>query len=201
MTLRTWQDLRASLGLFVLVVAIGGGIAQISTNFENQRQQAYQQQQGQLDSIRNLYRQTKQDKQQIARWLPDFKALQRRGFIGKEDRIAWINALHLAAEHAQLLSLHYRLGKQRRHSPRVAMPGGGLTLYASDMTIEAGLLHEGDLLRLLRDLDRRTEALYQLQQCSLRRNEAQVRFQPAMENLIAVCTLQWITGLPGGEQQ
>jgi hypothetical protein len=63
----------------------------------------------------------------------------------------------------------------------------------SVMKIRLPLLHEGDLLRFLDTLKRQQVGLFLVDQCALDRvNQAggSPRYQP---NLVAECTLTWIT--------
>ena len=188
-----WHDLRLPVLLLLLVVGIGLGIDFVAVDFSNQQQRAYQQQQRQWRTLDQRYLSLVQDEQRIKAWLPAFEKLRQRGFIGEEDRLKWINALYKAAARAQLPFLRHRFDAQRDYVSPLVLPKG-FTLRASNMSIEAELLHEEDLLHLLYALDRYTDALYQLQQCLLQYKAAPAQ-SSARGNLVAVCKLDWITGL------
>ncbi len=189
-----WRDLRLPLLLLLLVVGASAGIAFTTINFSNQWQQAYQQHQQQWRTLRQNHHQLEQDQQRIDTWLPAFETLRQQGFIGEEDRLAWVNALYAAADRVQLPALHHRFDAQRNYDPKGVPVSSGIKLQVSRMTIQAELLHEEDLLRLLRSLAHYTGAWYKLQHCSLQRNRQAVAQPLVAGNLTAVCSLDWITG-------
>ena len=95
----------------------------------------------------------------IAQHLEAYHALVARGFVGEENRLAWIEAVHLANRDARLYGLTYTL------SPRTAAPAalaGGLPLKQTRMVLKMPLLVETDLPRFLEALRVRAPGLFRV---------------------------------------
>ena len=113
-----------------------------------------------------------------------------RGFVGAEDRLAWIEAVQLANRDAGLYGLTYRL------MPRTASPATlaqGLPLGQTRMVLTLPLLVETDLTRFLDALKTRAPGVYRVQGCRLSRLD-NASFEAANHpHLQAECDLLWFT--------
>ena len=65
--------------------------------------------------------------------------------------------------------------------------------FSTVVRLEAGLLHEGDFERLIRDLATRSAGLYRVERCDVRRVGPDFVMRPGAINLAAECDLRWIT--------
>jgi hypothetical protein len=102
----------------------------------------------------------------IALHLDAYQALIARGFVGEENRLAWIEAVHLANRDARLYGLSYTL------SPRTAAPAslaGSMPLKQTRMAVKMPLLVETDLPRFLDALHARATGLFRVNRCRLAR--------------------------------
>lgn len=151
---------------------------------------ALQQQQIALNQARQQLDRSRQQQQLIATHLLDYQTLVARGFVGAEDRLAWIEAVQLANRDAGLYGLSYRL------MPRTASPAAlaqGLPLRQTRMTLSLPLLVETDLPRFLDALKSRANGVYRIQDCSLSRPD-HTPFEAANHpRLQAECNLLWFT--------
>ena len=176
------------LVLAALLLA-GGGIWWGRSQAENAAT-ALQQQQTALNHARQQLDRSRQQQQLIATHLADYQAVVARGFVGAEDRLAWIEAVQLANRDAGLYGLTYRL------LPRTASPSAlaqGLPLGQTSMTLKLPLLVETDLTRFLDALKARAPGMVHVQGCRLSRAD-NAPFEAANRpHLQAECDLLWFT--------
>ena len=176
------------LVLTALLLAVGGvlwsrGKAQDAAMSLQQQQSTFTNAQQQLDRSR-------QQQQIIATHLADYQALAARGFVGPEDRLAWIEAAQQANRDAGLYGLDYRLLPRAPSLPAIAQ---GLPLGQTSMTLTLPLLVETDLARFLAALKARAPGVYRVQGCQLSRlNEASFA-AVNLPHLQAECELLWFT--------
>jgi hypothetical protein len=126
----------------------------------------------------------------IAQHLDAYHALIARGFVGEENRLAWIEAVHLANQDARLYGLTYTL------SPRTAAPAtlaGGLPLKQTRMEVKMPLLVETDLPRFLDALRARAPGLVRVSSCRLARLTDAPPQPVNRPELDAECELLWFT--------
>lgn len=121
--------------------------------------------------------------------------LQRRGIVGPDQRLAWVQAARQAQQDLGLPYLRYTTGPQRLfHAPWLDS-GNREPVQVSTMEIQAGLVHEQQLLQLLDQLQRAT-GLMQVRGCALERLAADAAPQPGKANVAATCQLGWFAIQP-----
>jgi len=126
----------------------------------------------------------------IAQHLDAYHALIARGFVGEENRLAWIEAVQLANQDARLYGLTYTL------SPRAAAPAilaGGLPLNQTRMVVNMPLLVETDLPRFLDALRARAPGLFRVSSCRLARITDAPPQPVNRPELDTECELRWFT--------
>jgi hypothetical protein len=133
----------------------------------------------------------------IAQHLDAYHALIERGFVGEENRLAWIEVVQLANQDARLYGLTYTL------SPRAAAPaslGGGLPLNQTRMVVNMPLLVETDLPRFLDALRARAPGLFRVSSCRLARATDAPPQAANRPELDAECELRWFTVAAGAKE-
>ena len=122
---------------------------------------------------------------------------KRSGIVGEENRLEWTELLREIRDRRRLPALDYEIAPQRPLDPI----SGDLVFLASPMQLNAHLLHEEDLLRLLDDLHRHARPLLRVRECTLERlprGAAEGSSAHPRANLRAECQIDWITiGQPG----
>ncbi len=180
------------LSLVLVLVSLAGATAGTlwSRSQAQQATMALQQQKSALNTARQQLDRSRQQQQLIATHLADYQALGARGFVGREDRLAWIEAAQHANRDAGLYGLDYHLTARTPSLPAISQ---GLPLGQTTMTLNFPLLVETDLSRFLAALKARAPGLFRVQGCS-------VSFlgNPAFEalnqpHLQAECKLLWFT--------
>lgn len=163
------------------------GLAQDAALHLQQQRDALNRAQQQLDRSR-------QQQQLIATHLDAYQALAARGFVGEEDRLAWIEAAQLANRDAGLYGLNYRL------TPRTASPAAlaqGLPLGQTTMTLTLPVLVESDLMRFLSALKARAPGVYRVRGCRMSWLGSAPFETVNQPRLQAECDLLWFTVAAG----
>lgn len=187
-----WPALRGSIVLFAFALAVGGAAAGGAVRFHDEAVRDYERQKESLGSIRSRYRTIDKQRRLIETWLPAFRDLQADGIIGEEQRLAWIETLREVAARVKLPSLRYRIERRTAYETGPALDGA-YRPFSTVVRIEAGLLHEGDLERLIRDLAVRGAGLHRIERCDVHRAGPSFVMRPGAINLSAECDLRWIT--------
>lgn len=155
-------------------------------------------QQAELERQNALARQT-ETRARLARVHDDEREIRQRieryqeiGALGRtetERRLEWVETLAQIRDERRLSGLDYEISPQRPLDAK-APAAGGFDFLASPMKLEAQLLHEGELLGLLDDLQARVQALIGVRRCRIERLPPGT---PQAANLKAACELDWIT--------
>jgi len=133
----------------------------------------------------------------IAQHLDAYRALIARGFVGEENRLAWIEAVHLANQDARLYGLTYTLSPRTPAPPALA---GGLPLKQTRMLVKMPLLVETDLPRFIEALHERTPGLFRVNSCRLARTTDAPPQPVNHPELDAECELLWFTVAADGKE-
>lgn len=129
----------------------------------------------------------------IRRYLPEYRQLQVRGFVGPEQRVNWIEGLRVANQRAGLFGVNYQLSAQAPF-PHVSQTNPmSRQLRHSQMRLSFGLMHEGELMRLFRALEAQRPGVFALTGCSLDRGPNSGNPVPREANISAECHISWLT--------
>jgi hypothetical protein len=153
------------------------------------RQQELQAQ-GARDAERQRFVHVEAEKQDIRTYQPLYIELRRRGFVGTENRLDWVEAIRQIQEGRKLLPLTYQIEPQQTYKLAGPVATGEYQLRGSRMQVHMDLLHELDLINFLVDL--RQRGVFTVQDCSIKRaaSAGNTALAPA---LTADCTLNWLT--------
>jgi hypothetical protein len=189
--------LKLSLLLVLASLLLATGGALWSRGRAQDAEMTLQQQRSKLNGARQRLAHSNQQQQLIATHLADYQALVARGFVGAEDRLAWIEAAQLANREAGLYGLDYRLTPRTSSLPALAR---GLPLGQTVMTLTMPLLVETDLSRFLAALKARAPGVYRVQGCRLSPLDNTPFKAVNQPHLQAECELLWFTvaGKTGG---
>jgi hypothetical protein len=110
--------------------------------------------------------------------------------IGEEQRLEWVELLDEIRDRRKLIEIHYEFSPQRALDGDDARTES-FGLHASAMKLQARLLHEEDLTRLLDDLRRQARALIQIKRCDVSRPPR--TDTDSLQYLRADCLIDWMT--------
>jgi hypothetical protein len=191
----TQADLKAirnpSLALLA-VLAVAAFAVYYTDRLAVAARQQFAHQQTQLKDARTRLQKSGDEKEVIVKYLGTFQQLQKRGFVGEEQRINWLDGLRLTNQQADLFGVDYDISSQKPYPYAADLNPGDIRLNQSLMKLRFRLLHEEDLMRFLDTLSRQGAGIYTVDQCTMKRLDigTAVRYQP---NISAECDLAWIT--------
>jgi hypothetical protein len=139
------------------------------------------------------------EKAMISQYLPEYRALQTRGFIGSENRLKWIDALRTADRGLGNFGVQYQLSAQGSYKGPLSGEAIGAHLLQSTMEIRFGVVHEGHFLAFVEALEAQQPGAYLLRSCSLEPAHSD-KPQPRARNLNAKCQIDWVTMQPPEEE-
>ncbi|MEX2576275.1 MAG: hypothetical protein WD382_06445 [Halofilum sp. (in: g-proteobacteria)] len=147
--------------------------------------------QSDLTQAANRYRNASDDQEVYQEYAARFLDMRERGWVGEERRLEWIETLQGINADLRLPRLAYEIGEQ------VPAEGygrdGDLELRRTPMSLDLGLLHEGDVLTLLQRLEDEGKGLMAATRCELSRAQQRVRLDAGASNIRAECGLDWYT--------
>ena len=193
MTRAEWSTLRRPAGMLAGALLLSMLAVALSGWFRSEGSQRLQRASVVRDTAFQRLRSVEQQQRDIAAFQAPFVALQERGLVGPESRLAWIETIHSAQQYRRLPSASYEIEPQQALAAPV--PLAGYQLRASRMQLHLGLLHELDLFLFLDDL--RNAGAYTIEDCRIRCIPIPAG-TPAAPRLLADCTLVWVT-LDGGQ--
>lgn len=191
-----WSILRGGLILLFLSLAVSGGLLGSSFHFWEKMDRVYKRERAVLFAARSQYQNIDEEEKLIEDYFPRYRELQSAGIIGSERRLDWIDNLQRSARNVDLPSLRYVIDSQEPYRPDVPLPESEFRIFASNMALNLGLLHEGDLPALLDDLNRNAAGFYTVAGCDMHRAQQEFIKNPDAVNLTAECGLRWITIRP-----
>jgi len=147
------------------------------------------------EEARKRYQDSDLEKAMISQYLPQYRELQQRGFIGSENRINWIDALRIADQQAGNFGVQYQLSAQGPYKGLLSEDPIASRLRRSTMDIRFGVVHEGQFLGFLDALEVQDAGMYALRSCSLEPVHRD-KPQPRTQNLTARCEIDWVTLVP-----
>ncbi len=190
MTLPPIATLKTSILLLLAALLLSAAGLFWNHKQDTQARAAVFHQQAALNAAHARQQQGQTEARLIAQHLDAYRALIARGFVGEENRLAWIEAVHLANQDARLYGLTYTL------SPRAAAPAtlaGGLPLKQTRMVLKMALLVETDLPRFLDALRARAPGVFRVSECRLARITEAPPQPVNRPELDAECELLWFT--------
>jgi len=190
-------SLKTSMLLLLAATLLSAAGIYWSHQQDTEARAALQRQQAALNAAHARQQQGKTEARLIAQHLDAYHALIARGFVGEENRLAWIEAVHLANQDARLYGLTYSL------SPRTAAPAdlaSGLPLKQTRMTVKMALLVETDLPRFIAALRTRAPGIFRVERCQLSRITDAPPQPVNRPELDAECELLWFTVVADGKE-
>ena len=189
--------LQISLLAALIMAALGAACVSFALGENKAAKEARAMAQAERSDFDGKLKRVRSEELEIKQKSAYFNGLEQRGIIGEEARLDWAELLRDIREARRLPELQYEISPQRPLGPNT---NGGLGFFASTMTLNARLLHEEDLTRLLDDLRAQAKALIQTRRCSVARLPRGGPEPQDIAQLQAECTIDWITlHVPAGK--
>ena len=190
-----WHAIKVPL-LVLLAVALlaGAGVWWSSSKLVQAETARKQQTQANQDAREKLQR-SDTEKQLIQQYQGAYRALSARGFIGAENRLAWLESVQQANRDAQLYGFDYSLDP--REVVPVPLPLGqapsSVSLRQTVMRIKMPILVEDDLTHFLEALQQRTQSIFRVRMCQISRSTEAMPQALNRPELEVECELLWFT--------
>jgi len=187
-----WKVLRGAVITLVVSVTVSGFLVYGSHYFQAQMYQEYTRNDARFQTITNRYLAVDEEEKLINQYYPRFIELHKKGVIGKEQRLNWIEVLRKTGMKYHIPALNYQIKSQDTYTPGYSVTLGRFKLYSSKMTLNMRLLHEGDLFTVLDSLNKNARGLFSLNHCRLSKS-AEIKETADAPNISARCEMQWFT--------
>lgn len=191
-----WRALRTSGILAALALLLLVGTVYAGSVWLEEKERDYRRARSELSRAANEYRSASDDKAVYEEYAVRFRDLEQRGMIGEEHRLSWIETLQTINQDLKLPVLRYEISPQRTAElDGAGIDTGRFSLRRSDMTVNFGALHEGDVLRLLDTLAGAGDGLMETESCSMKhsRSDGTIVHDAGSANLETSCRLHWYT--------
>jgi hypothetical protein len=121
-----------------------------------------------------------------------FEALRESGVVGDEPRLLIAQGLRDAAAALGVPYLRYALGPRQAFQAAYLETGEAVApVMATAVELQAGLVHELDLLRLVAQLQQQVPGYFSVAGCSLEQVGSDAPPQAGKANIAGACTLRW----------
>ncbi|HCA26283.1 MAG TPA: hypothetical protein DEP05_01300 [Betaproteobacteria bacterium] len=185
--------LRLSATLLIVSLVTGAALIIGGWTMEHYAQQRQNAAAARLRRARSLLNEMRHGEEDIHRYLADYRTLLRRGWIGREKRLDWVETIGHIQDSRRLFPVAYELSPRQPAVPRFAPMPPKLRLFASRMKITLPLLVESDLFHFLDDLRNAHQGFFVVQKCDISHTTEKAGAGELQPNLSAACTLDWLT--------
>ena len=184
------KKLQISLLVCLLMIVMGAAVVFFANGATRSAQHERVTAQAQRNDYVGKLQRVSSEESEIKEKSALFQKLQKRGIIGEEQRLEWVELLKDIRDKRRLIDLVYEIEPQR---PLDVAPGAGFTFNVSPMKVQLKLLHEEDLTRFLGDLNEQARALIQVRYCKVTRQPQGQAGTSGQANLLAECRIDWVT--------
>ncbi len=121
-----------------------------------------------------------EEEREIRENLVHYEQMRRRGMVGEQSRLDWIESIARIKNDRKLFEIKYSIEAQRPLDYPGIVATGAADFVVSRMNLEMLLLHEEDLLNFLADLEVAGKAYVSVRHCTVSRIERAAALQPRL---------------------
>ena len=186
--------MRWSLAAICGSALLSSFILYISSQYSDHNELNLRTAQRQLNDARSRLTAARQDQENLSVYATEYGALEEQNIIGDEHRLDWIEGLEKLRRLNLAIDFRYNIAPQKTYAPQPAIDSGSFNIHYSEMKLQFDLLHEGQLLAFFAALRNQIKGQYQLEGCTLQRNDiAEDAAAPMATHIKAECSGGWIT--------
>jgi hypothetical protein len=149
--------------------------------------------QSQMNEARSRLTVARQDKESLAIYSAEYSLLENQNIIGDDRRLDWMEGLEKLRNQNLVINFRYTIAPQKNYAPQPAINSGNFDIHYSEMKLQLELLHEGQLLKFFDALRSQINGRYQLEGCSLHREDTEDTAAAPAAHIKAECSGGWIT--------
>lgn len=113
-----------------------------------------------------------------------------------ENRLAWIDMLQTIRKKHKIPGINFSFSKQQPYDYKDGLiKHRGLKVSVTDIKVSMKLMHEAELISVIKDIKKITPSIHLLNSCELKRlkNSKGVSVNRAVANIDALCHIKWFT--------
>ena len=185
------KSLSGALAVGALLALVGLGALYVSHQLHNVAQEQARATAQERRAALTKLAQTRREREEIGNTLDQYQNLRRKGVVGLEHRLDWVDALLIVREENKLPDLKYSIAPQKPLDYPEVPKSNEIETLTSTMKLDLAMVHEGDLFRALAGLRRMLPPYVSVSDCSMERVESSSAQTSA--RLRGTCTLDLIT--------
>ncbi len=144
----------------------------------------------QLQSAQSEFNNAQLDESNMVSYLDEYAASVDQHLIGEETRLDWVENLEKLHQQKIVEDFRYNIGPQTAYVTQPPIDSGNFNINYSEMKLQFDLLHEEQLIDFFDALRSQIKGWYQLDSCSLHRNETEGGVGAQLK---AECDGGWVT--------
>ena len=187
-----FYQLRWSLSAILVSFLLSSIILYSSNQYADFTQKDQHTAQSQMNDARNRLAMASQDQESLADFSQEYDALEKNKIIGDDHRLDWMEGLEKIRNQNRVIDFRYSIAPQKIYAAQPAIDSGNFDIHYSEMKLQFDLRHEGQLLNFFDALRSQIQGHYQLEGCTMQRNDAAEDAGMPM-HLKGECSGGWIT--------
>ena len=188
-----WAYLRRATTVLSVVMALSLGLALTSYIYVDDKRDLNHDSQAGLLKMKAKHQGAVNQLYLVENYLSDYRKLEKKGFIGKENRLNWVETLGAIADKKKVITIEYNIRALQPYRPAYKVNASLFQINSSEMVLHMKLLHERDLLDIFTELNQLAKGVYDIKRCKIQRQHRAITYDAGTTNIIAECTLNWFT--------
>jgi hypothetical protein len=165
------KRLRVPLALALLLSALGVACLATSGYYLDEAKSAREASRLARVGAQERMAKVSEEEREIRENLVHYEEMRRRGMVGDQNRIDWIESIARIKNSRKLFEIRYNIEAQRSLDYPGVVATGAADFVVSRMRLNMLLLHEGDLLNFLADLQAAGKGHVSVRRCTVTRVE------------------------------
>jgi hypothetical protein len=165
------KQLRVPLALAVLLSALGAACLATSGYYLDAAKSARDASRLARVGAQERMAKVAEEEREIRENLLHYERMQRDGMVGEQNRLDWIESIARIKNQRKLFEIRYSIEAQSTLDYPGVVATGAADFVVSRVRLNMLLLHEGDLLNFLSDLQAAGKAHVSVRRCSVMRIE------------------------------
>jgi hypothetical protein len=165
------KQLRVPLALAMLLSALGAACVATSGYYLDAAKAARDASRLSRVGAQERMAKVAEEEREIRENLVHYDQMQRHGMVGEQSRLDWIESIARIKNQRKLFEIRYNIEAQNTLDYPGVVATGAADFVVSRMKLSMLLLHEGDLLNFLSDLQVAGKAHVSVRRCTVTRIE------------------------------
>ena len=193
-----WLYLKKALMVLIVCASASVAVAATSYFYLEEKRKLNNSSQANLNKMKTRYQNAVYKLKLVADYLPAYDVLVKKGFVGDENRLEWVETLRKITKDKKVAAINYDVQALKPYTGNNNINANIFQVNTSEMVLRMKLVHERDLIDVFAGLNRQTAGIYDIKSCSLVRQTTKISFEYNAVNVLAECTLNWFTIKPVG---